>query len=282
MAKYERQYYNKGDQISRNRQRILDPKTKLEKLRTIPDEGFLSILGHRNFGEAYKAVHPPLSELGEPEDPMRDLVPPTEGAKAGDKMDTLVMTDSVYDAPIAVYLRAWMLHNRARGLDTGCYSGRNTIEMRARDLEDIGRMLLETEVCDVRRNHLRQMTCTGHSCRLDQDGLMFDAMRRTKMEGTDVVYVKSGFGISLDKPVNIGKGVSDEELKKRSSIYRYDNIPNLVLEDVVDPKPDEEVKETTQWGRRIMRQRLYGNLNPELIKEDAYENLEQLELKPRY
>jgi len=124
MAKYERQYYNKGDPIARNRQRIVDPNTKLEKLRTIPDEGFLSILGHRNFGEAYKSVHPPLSELGEPEDPMRDLVPPTEGAKAGDIVDTLVMTDSVYDAPIAVYLRAWMLHNRVRGLDTGCYSGR--------------------------------------------------------------------------------------------------------------------------------------------------------------
>ena len=282
MAKYERQYYNKGDPIARNRQRIVDPNTKLEKLRTTPDEGFLSILGHRNFGEAYKSVHPPLSELGEPEDPMRDLVPPTEGAKAGDIVDTLVMTDSVYDAPLAVYLRAWMLHNRVRGLDTGCYSGRNTVEMRARDLEDAGRMLLETEVCDARRNHLRQMTCTGHSCRLDQDGLMFDAVRRTKMEGTDVIYVKNGFGNPIDKPVSIGKGLSDEELKKRTVIYRYDNIPNLVLEEVVNPRPDEEVKETTQWMRRIMRQRLYGNLNPELIKEDAYENLEQLELKPRY
>jgi len=99
---------------------------------------------------------------------------------------------------------------------------------------------------------------------------------------TQVEYVKNGFGNPIDKPVSIGKGLSDEELKKRTVIYRYDNIPNLVLEDVVNPRPDEEVKETIQWMRRIMRQRLYGNLNPELIKEDAYENLEQLELKPRY
>ena len=46
----------------------------------------VKILGHRAPGEEYKSVHPPLDEMDEPDDIVRELVTPIAGAKAGDRI----------------------------------------------------------------------------------------------------------------------------------------------------------------------------------------------------
>lgn len=54
---------------------------------------------------------------------------------------------------------------------------------------------------------------------------MFDMLARTEL-GADgnVYYVKNQVGIPLDKKINVGKPMSEEELKKRTTIFRYDNV----------------------------------------------------------
>ena len=48
------------------------PIIELEKLREISDEDVVKILGHRAPGEEYPSVHPPLEEMDEPDDPIRE------------------------------------------------------------------------------------------------------------------------------------------------------------------------------------------------------------------
>ena len=73
-----------------------DPDYDLEKLREISDEDVVKILGHRAPGEEYPSVHPPLEEMDEPEDPIREIVEPLDGAKAGDRVRYIQFTDSMY------------------------------------------------------------------------------------------------------------------------------------------------------------------------------------------
>ncbi|CAD7770276.1 Methyl-coenzyme M reductase I subunit gamma [Candidatus Methanoperedenaceae archaeon GB50] len=262
---YQRQFLPADDRVTKNRKKVVDPSVKLEKIRTLSDKDFLTLIGHRHLGEAYRSVNPPLAEIGEPEDPIRELVPPTEGAKAGDRVCTIIMTDSVYNPPIAHYTRAWMYHNRFRGIDNGVYSGRVTLEMRERDLEEACRTLFETEICDASRDQVRQYTCTGHSCRLDPDGMMFDPIERCIMSGGNVVYQKDSFGNPVDTPINMGKPLSEEELIERTVVYRTDRGEPMTREG--DPgAPDEEVREALQWSRRIQWLRMLGNMVPDKIK----------------
>lgn len=212
--------------VAENRRKYLDPGYQLKKLRSISDEDVVRLLGHRVPGEAYKSVHPPLEELGEPACPIRELVEPTPGAKAGDRIRYIQFTDSVYFAPLAPYMRSWLAFWRYRGVDPGTLSGRAPLEMRERDLELVAKELLETEVFDPARVGVRGATVHGHSLRLDENGMMFDALRRyifDKKTG-EVVYVKDQVGVPLETPVRVGKPLPEEQLKKMTTIYRVDGV----------------------------------------------------------
>ena len=136
---YKRQFYPGASVPAKNRRRYMDPKQNLKKLRDIPMDDVVRIMGHRVPGSEYKSIHPPLEEGKEPDCPIRALVTPIEGAKKGDRVRYVQFTDSVYFAPISPYQRAWMYLSRYRGIDTGTLSGRQIIEMRERDLEKVAR-----------------------------------------------------------------------------------------------------------------------------------------------
>ncbi len=227
MANFKAQYYPGSTAISKNRRRYIDPNYKLEKLRTISDEDLVSVMGHRVPGEAYKSTHPPLDELGEPACPIREMVEPTPGAKAGDRIRYIQFTDSVYFAPVTPYMRAWMGHTRYRSADIGVLSGRVPLEMRERDLEKVAKELVETEVFDPARVGIRGATVHGHALRLDENGMMFDALRRFRFDkkSGEVVYDKDQVGVPLDKPVSVGKPIPEDELRKRTSEFRVDGVP---------------------------------------------------------
>ena len=79
------QYYPGTSQVAENRRKFTNPDVELEVLREISDEDVVKLLGHRAPGEEYKSVHPPLDELDEPDDIIREIVEPIDGAKAGDR-----------------------------------------------------------------------------------------------------------------------------------------------------------------------------------------------------
>ncbi|MEM2873766.1 MAG: coenzyme-B sulfoethylthiotransferase subunit gamma [Nitrososphaerales archaeon] len=256
MSTYVRQFYPGTSQSSINRRKYLDPKTKYEKLRSVSDEDLVRVLGHRKPGEAYKTVHPPLEEMKEPEDPIRKIVEPTPGTKAGDRIRFVQFTDSVYFSPMAPYVRTWAMYSRYRGLDPGVLSGRNPIEGRERDIEKVAKELVETEVFDPARTALRGYTVHGHALRLDENGLMFDAVRRytfNKAKGV-VEYVKDQLGVPLDKPVEIGVPLPENELKKRTVQFRIDHIK------FVDDKP------LLNYIHRNFELRCRSGFNPEGVK----------------
>ena len=97
------QYYPGTSQVAENRRKFMDPSNDLEVLREISDEDVVKILGHRAPGEEYKSVHPPLEEMDEPDDIIRELVTPIDGAKAGDRVRYIQFTDSMYFAPAQPY-----------------------------------------------------------------------------------------------------------------------------------------------------------------------------------
>lgn len=209
--------------VAANRRKALDPTKKLEKVRDVSDDDVVAILGHRTPGTAYVATHPPLAEMGEPEDPMRELVKPTDGAAAGDRIRYIQFTDSMYFSPSVPYVRSWMASTRFRGVDPGTLSGRQIVECRERDLDKISKMLLESGMVDAARTGVRGCTVHGHSLRLDQNGMMFDMLARSVMNPDgSVSIVKDQVGRPLDKAVPIGKPMSDSELKNRTTIYRVD------------------------------------------------------------
>ena len=217
------QFVPGNSKVAANRRKMLDPTKTLDKVRDVSDDDVVAILGHRTPGAAYPSTHPPLSEMGEPEDPMRELVKPTDGAAAGDRIRYIQFTDSMYFAPMVPYIRSWMASTRFRGVDPGTLSGRQIIEARERDLDKISKMLLESEAFDTARSGVRGCTVHGHSLRLDQNGMMFDMLQRSVMnpDGT-VSIVKDQVGRPLDKAVPVGKPMSDAELKNRTTIYRVD------------------------------------------------------------
>lgn len=224
---YKPQYTPGVSDVAKNRRKYMDPKHKLEKLRSISDESLIKLLGHREPGEAYKSVHPPLDEMGEPKCSIRKLVEPTPGAKAGDRITFIQFADSVYFSPLAPYSRCWMYMSRYRGVDPGALSGRTPLEMRERDLEVVAKELIETEVFDPARSALRGATVHGHSLRLDENGMMFDLLRRSVYDKKkqEIMCVKDQMGGPLDTPISIGKPLPEEELRKRTTIFRADGTP---------------------------------------------------------
>ena len=153
--------------------------------------------------------------MDEPDDIVRELVTPIDGAKAGDRIRYIQFVDSMYFAPAQPYLRARSYLSRYRGIDTGTLSGRQVIEARERDIERLSKILLETEYFDTARTGIRGAGVHGHSLRLDENGLMFDMLRRQvfNKETGKVEMVKDQIGVELDEPVVLGEPLVSESLK---------------------------------------------------------------------
>lgn len=64
----------------------------------------------------------------------------------------------------------------------------------------------------------------GHSLRLDENGLMFDMLRRQvfNKETGNVEMVRDQIGVDLDEPVVLGEPLDEETLKSKTTIYRID------------------------------------------------------------
>jgi methyl-coenzyme M reductase gamma subunit len=218
------QYYPGTTKVAENRRKFSNPDAELEKLREVSDEDVVNILGHRAPGEEYPSVHPPLEEMDEPDDAIRDMVVPIDGAKAGDRVRYIQFTDSMYFAPAHPFLRSRAYLCRFRGADAGTLSGRQILETRERDLEKYSKYLLETEFFDPGRSGIRGKTVHGHSLRLDEDGMMFDMLRRLVMNRTTgkVEAVKNQIGDELDEPIVMGEPLDEDTLKEKTTIYRKD------------------------------------------------------------
>lgn len=253
---YKRQFYPGTTTPAVARRRIMDPKVKLKKLRDVPIEDVVRLMGHRNPGEDYKAIHPPIEEGSEPNCPIRKLVVPIEGAKHGDRIRYIQFSDSVYFAPVSPYQRAWMYISRHRGIDTGTLSGRQIIEVRERDLERIAKEYIDNETFDPALTGIRGATVHGHACRLDENGMMFDAWQRYLWDASkkEVYYVKDQVALPLDKKIYLGKPASMADLRKRTTIFRADGV---------DMRDDKEV---TKYQHRIHRLRTLGGFRPFKVK----------------
>ena len=248
------QIYPGTSQVAQNRRNFTNPEYELEKLREISDEDVVKILGHKAPGEEYKSVHPPLDEMDEPDDSVRELVAPIDGAKAGDRIRYIQFVDSMYFAPAQPFLRARSYLSRFRGIDTGTLSGRQVVEARERDLEKLSKLLLETEYFDTARTGIRGAGVHGHSLRLDENGLMFDMLRRQvfNKETGNVEMVKDQVGRELDEPVVLGEPLDEETLRSKTTIYRIDGE---AYKDDVD---------AVKVCQRIHVSRSFGAFNPEV------------------
>ena len=246
------QIYPGTSQVAQNRRNFADQDYELEKLREISDEDVVKILGHKAPGEEYKSVHPPLDEMDEPDDSVRELVAPIDGAKAGDRIRYIQFVDSMYFAPAQPFLRARSYLYRFRGIDTGTLSGRQVVEARERDLEKLSKTLLETEYFDTARTGIRGAGVHGHSLRLDENGLMFDMLRRQvfNKETGNVEMVKDQVGRELDEPVVLGEPLDEETLRAKTTIYRIDGE---AYKDDVD---------AVKVCQRIHVSRSFGAFNP--------------------
>jgi methyl-coenzyme M reductase gamma subunit len=196
----------------------------LEKLRDIPEADVVSIMGHRAPGADYPSTHPPLKEMGEPDCPIRQIVTPTPGAAAGDRVRYNQFADSYYFAPAIPYWRSYWAAINCRGCDPGTLSGRQIIEARERDLEAYTKKQMDSEMTDVALCSMRGCTVHGHSLRLEENGMMFDMLARTEMSKDGNVYYAGPGRIPLDKKINVGKPMSEAEAKKRTTIFRVDGV----------------------------------------------------------
>jgi len=250
--------------VGKNRRKFMDPKQKLQKLRDVAEEDVVRLLGHRAPGEAYKSIHPPLEEMEEPDCSVRQMVKPTPGAAAGDRIRYVQFTDSMFFAPATPRIRPMMWYNRYRGIDPGVLSGRTIVEARERDMEKIAKEYIDDETFDTARTGLRGRTVHGHSVRLDQNGMMFDALRRWAFnEKTgDVKYVKDMVGGAMDKEVTLGKPLPEDELRKRTTMFR--NAQGGVWFEGDDPEVADVISEI-HWNRT------WGGFQP-FVKRDSIKN----------
>jgi len=244
------QYTAGNSHVADNRRKYMDPSYKLEKMRDIAEEDVVRLLAHRAPGEEYKSIHPPLEEMEEPECAVREMVEPTEGAKAGDRIRYVQFTDSMQFSPITPRQRAWSEYNRHKGIDVGVLSGRTITEGRERDIEKIAKEQIDSELFDTARTGLRGRTVHGHAVRLDEKGMMFDALRRWSQDPSskEVTYVKDMIGGAMDKEVTLGKSLPDDELLKRTTMYR--NAAGGLWQEVDDPEA-MDVTAQIHWKRTV-------------------------------
>jgi len=226
-SKYKPQIYPGADRVSDRRKKVCDKSKRLIKFRSVPDDNLVLLLGHRLTGEAYVSVHPPLDEIVEKFDPIKEIVEPTPGARAGDRIRFIQFADSIYYPPMAPWLRSRMYLSRFRGVDTVVYSARELLEMRERDLEEASKRLIETEIFNPAKTTLRGITVHGSSLRLSEDGLMFDARRRYRLdkETGEVVYIKNQHANVLDLPISVGRALTERESRRDDVTYRWDSAP---------------------------------------------------------
>jgi methyl-coenzyme M reductase gamma subunit len=217
---YTPQYGPGTSIVAENRRKQMNPSIELDKVRDINEEDIVLVLGHRAPGSAYPSAHPPLAEQVEPDCPMRKLVKPTDGAKAGDRVRYVQFADSMFNAPCQPYQRTYAEMYRFRGIDPGTLSGRQIVECRERDLEQYSKFLIETEMFDPARTSIRGATVHGHSLRLAEDGMQFDMLQRCVLGDDSIVrYVKDQIGVPLDREVEVGKPMDEEWLKAHSTIF---------------------------------------------------------------
>nr|P11563.1 RecName: Full=Methyl-coenzyme M reductase subunit gamma; AltName: Full=Coenzyme-B sulfoethylthiotransferase gamma [Methanococcus voltae]CAA30632.1 mcrG [Methanococcus voltae PS]prf//1515346D methyl coenzyme M reductase gamma [Methanococcus voltae] len=250
---YKPQFYPSATKVAENRRNHINPAFELEKLREIPDEDVVKIMGHRQPSEDYKTVHPPLEEMDLAEDYVRDLVGPINGAKEGHRIRYIQFADSMYFAPSQPYDRSRLYMSRFRGVDCGTLSGRQVVELRESNLEDISKnYLVDTELFDPATTGMRGATVHGHSLRLDENGVMFDALQRYEFDEATghILYVKDQVGRPWDEPVDVGEPVPQEKLKEITTIYRKDGVAM---------RDDMEVVEVV---KRIHRARTLGGYCP--------------------
>jgi methyl-coenzyme M reductase gamma subunit len=216
---YTPQYGPGQSAVAENRRKQMNPAVKLEKIRSVTDEDIVMIMGHRAPGQAYPSAHPPLAEQTEPDCPIRKIVAPTEGAKAGDRVRYIQFADSMYIAPSQPYQRTYVEMYRYRGIDPGTLSCRQIVEARERDLEKIASDLVNTNLFDPARVGIRGATVHGHSLRLAEDGMMFDMLQRCVLDGGSVKYVKDQIGVPLDRKVDVGKPMDEAWLKANTTMF---------------------------------------------------------------
>ena len=229
---YTPQYYPGSSSVAVNRRKHMSGD--VEKLRTVSDDDLVAALGHRAPGADYPSIHPPLKEMGEPDCPIRQMVEPTPGAAAGDRVRYSQFTDSMYSAPSVPYFRSYYAAINFRGVDPGTLSGRQIVEARERDMEEHCKASIESEMTCPALAGLRGCTVHGHSLRLAEDGMMFDMLQRTHLEGGNVIEDKDQVGVPIDRKVNLGKPMSEAEAKKRTTIYRTDGVKYRDEPEVLD------------------------------------------------
>jgi methyl-coenzyme M reductase gamma subunit len=245
---YKAQYYPGATSVAANRRKHMSGK--LDKLREISDEDLTAILGHRAPGSDYPSTHPPLAEMGEPDCSIRDVVEPTEGAKAGDRVRYVQFADSMYNGPAVPYWRSYHAAINFRGVDPGTLSGRQVVEARERDMEEVAKIQIETEMTCPALSGLRGATVHGHSLRLQEDGVMFDMLDRRRLVNGTIIMDKDQVAVPIDRKVDLGKPMSSAEAAKRTTIYRVDNVPF---------RSDAEVVE---WVHRVWDQRTRYGFQP--------------------
>lgn len=253
------QFWPGASHVAENRRKYMDPSYTYEKLRDIPEEDVVRLLAHRAPGEEYKSIHPPLEEMEEPDCAVRQMVEPTEGAKAGDRIRYVQFTDSMMFSPITPYQRACSALCRHRGIDPGVLSGRVIIEARERDCEKLAKELIDSELYDTARTGLRGRTVHGHAVRLDEHGMMFDALRRWAIDEKtgEVIYVKDMIGGAMDKEVTLGKPLPEDELRKRTTMYR--NAQGGLWQEVDDPE-SMDVQSEIHWKRTVYGYQNWKNI----------------------
>ncbi|WP_440953928.1 coenzyme-B sulfoethylthiotransferase subunit gamma [Methanosarcina sp. Mfa9] len=245
---YEPQFYPGATSVGANRRKHMSGD--LEKLREISDEDLTAVLGHRAPGSDYPSTHPPLAEMGEPACSVREAVEATPGAKAGDRVRYVQFADSMYNAPATPYFRSYFAAINFRGVDPGTLSGRQIVEARERDMEECAKVQMETEISCPGLSGMRGATVHGHSVRLQEDGVMFDMLDRRRLENGTIIQDKDQVAIPIDRKVDLGKPMSEEEAAKRTTIYRVDNVP---------ARSDVEVIE---WVHRVFDQRTSFGFQP--------------------
>ncbi len=119
---YTPQFYPGSTSVGINRRKHMSGN--VEKLRDIPEADVVAIMGHRAPGADYSSTHPPLKEMGEPDCPIRQVVEPTPGAAAGDRVRYSQWTDSMYFAPSIPYFRSYWGAINCKGCEPGTLSGR--------------------------------------------------------------------------------------------------------------------------------------------------------------
>ena len=217
---YKPQYGPGTSKVAEVRRNQMNPNVKLEKIRSVTDEDIVLIMGHRAPGQAYPSAHPPLAEQGEPDCPIRKIVKPTEGAKAGDRVRYIQFADSMLNGPSQPYQRTYLECYRFRGIDPGTLSGRQIVECRERDLEGYARELVESSLFDPATVGIRGATVHGHSLRLAENGMMFDMLQRCILDKDGVVkYIKDQVGVPLDRKVAVVKPMDASWLKANTPMF---------------------------------------------------------------